>query len=236
MSLLAHVVLGFAPGLFLLWYFRHRDDLEPEPKRLVLAVFALGAASTALVLAVRPLVEDLIPLEPLWYRHVVDAFYVTAPLEEGAKLAAFVVGIYWHRELDEPLDGIVYGVAAGLGFASVENVLYLILTQDPMVVVFRAPTATLAHLGCTGAAGWFWAMARFVKGWRGVSLALAGVVVAIFFHGAYDYFLFRRDGFSVLALVGVLPLLTVALGLKMRWSRARSHHYHGVEAVDGESS
>lgn len=230
MSLLAHVVLGFAPGLFLLWYVRHRDEFEPEPRRLVLAVFALGALSTALVFALRPVLEDLIPLAPKWYRDVVDAFYVTAPLEETAKLLAFLVGIYWHRELDEPLDGIVYGVAAGLGFASVENVLYSIVAQDPTVVLFRVPTATLAHLACTGSAGWFWTMARFVKGGRGVSLALAGTLVAIFFHGAYDYFLFRSDRFSVLALLGVLPLLLVLLGLKMRWSRARSRREHGSPA------
>jgi RsiW-degrading membrane proteinase PrsW (M82 family) len=224
---LQYLLLGFAPGIFWLWWFQRKDDLEPEPRSLVLRVFALGCGSALLVLLVRPLIEPALLPDGGWWRDVVDAFVVTGATEELAKLAAFFLGAFFHRELDEPLDGIVYGVAAGLGFASVENVVYLIQLDDAKIVVLRAFTATLGHVAFTGSMGFFFGLAKLSRGaGRAALLMLAGLTLAVLFHGLYDVFLFRGGSLAFLSLLGGLPLLQVLIGLKIRWARARSARYH----------
>ena len=221
------IALGFAPGLFWLWYFRRKDDFEPEPPRLVVAAFLLGCLTPFAVLALRPDFEDLLPKEIGRHRDLIDAFLVTALLEESIKLLAFVlVAVLLHDELDEPLDGIIYGIAVALGFASVENVLYLQRHPEATLVLYRAFTATLCHVACSGCLCFLFVLSRFVR-WRGRSLlALGGLVLAVGVHGTYDYFLFAEPRYSKLALLFVLPLVLLLLGLKIRWARKRSPDFH----------
>jgi protease PrsW len=233
MTLLSYVLLGFAPGLLWLWYFRRQDDLEPEPRLLVLRVFLLGCAGAGLVLFLRPFYEWIVPHHPEWQRVVVDAFVATAFVEELAKVLAFVLGAYFHDEMDEPLDGIVYGIAAALGFASVENVVYIHLYDTPWVVLPRAFTSTLGHVAFTGSIGFFFGLARFSSRGHAYFLMILGFSLGVFFHGAYDAFLFLRAGPKVLALLLVLPLVLGLLAIKIRWTRALSPLYHVVRKKGG---
>lgn len=224
--MLSWILLGFAPGLFWLWYFRRKDDLEPEPHHLLLWVFALGCGSAFLIVAFRQVWQPLVPSAPGWGRDAVDAFLATALFEELVKLLAFFAGAFFHKELDEPLDGLIYGIAAGLGFASVENVFYVMATGQALTVALRACTAVLVHAVCSGGAGFFLGLSRFTAGRRRWILPLAGFALAVALHGAYDVFLFREGGERFLALLVVLPAALVLFGLKFRWARARSPEYH----------
>ncbi|WP_017296587.1 PrsW family glutamic-type intramembrane protease [Nodosilinea nodulosa] len=107
------VALALAPLAFLLWFFYTRDKLNPEPRSLVLKIFLGG------VLAFIPvfLVREYIPL-PTWLMGVV----VVPVLAELAKFWVVKQGVYNHPEFDEPVDGIIFAAAAGLGFATLEVV------------------------------------------------------------------------------------------------------------------
>jgi len=228
MQALQYALVGLAPGLFWLWYFRRKDDLEPEPRTMLLRVFAFGTVAAGLVMLLRPWYEPLVPAAPRAARLVVDAFVVTGLFEELAKTGAFLAGAYFHRELDEPLDGIIYGIAAALGFASIENVVYLIQLGDARVVVLRAFTATLGHVAFTGSIGFFFGLAKFARPGRRPGLIATGLAVGALFHGAYDVFLFMAGTVRYLSLLFVLPLALLLLGLKIRWTRALSPRYHPV--------
>jgi RsiW-degrading membrane proteinase PrsW (M82 family) len=230
MEILQCLVLGFVPGAFWLWYIRRKDDHEPEPWILVSIVFALGGAATYGVLWIRPWFEDLLPYGNDWDRSLADAFLLTAPLEEFLKTLAFVLGVIWHQELDEPLDGIIYGSAAGLGFASAENVFYLAeetatVTQLEVLGV-RAFTATLVHVSCSATIGFFLGLLRFSPRAVGCALALAGCVVAVLLHGLYDVFLFAGGDAIWVSLLVVLPGMLFILSMKIHWARAQSEEYH----------
>ncbi len=227
MVFLGYVLLGFAPGLFWLWYFRRKDDLEPEPRVRLIAVFLLGSAAAGALLLLQPLLGTFRPREPGMAREIVDILILTAFLEEAVKLLAFYLGAWRSKDLDEPLDGIVYGVAAALGFASVENVLYLVVTGNPGLIVARAFTATLGHVIFTGTMGFFFGVARFREGSRRVALMLVGFLLAVGLHAIYDLLLVPERGkLNLLSLLGLLPVGLILLGLKIRWSRARSARYH----------
>lgn len=218
MEILGHTIAGLAPAVFWLAWVRSHDRRAPEPRHLVLGVFLLGVLSTALVLVVRPPLEDLLPPETGLRRALCDAFLLTAPLEELAKALA-LLGVLFHRELDEPLDGVVYGAAAGLGFASVENVVHVLREADPTLAFTRGFTATLLHLGTTGVLGFLLACAKFTHGRRRALLVIAALPSAVLLHGCYDLFLIADGGLAFVSLVGVLPILLVALAWKVRWAR-----------------
>ena len=225
MQFLFYLVLGFGPCVFWLWLLRHKDDLEPEPKHKVLWVFSLGCLSTLPVLWMRPALSGILAYDGSTMDRAANAFLVTAAPEEFWKIMAFMVGIYWHRELDEPLDGVIYGTAAGLGFASVENVIYILRSpEEPLLWMLRGCTAVPMHVATSGGLGFFLGLVKFRPRAQAPALILTGVGMAVVFHGAYNFFLFKN--YLWMSLVILLPLALVLLSLKIRWARSRSHFYH----------
>ncbi|HEX6812608.1 MAG TPA: PrsW family glutamic-type intramembrane protease [Planctomycetota bacterium] len=218
------ILVGFAPSLFWLWLVHRRDDHEREPMLLVFAALVLGSASTALVLWLRGWFEAT--CGP--FGHACDAFLVTAFGEELAK-TVFVLPVLLMREVDEPLDGIVYGVAAALGFAGVENTLLADTSRELEVVLHRAFTSTLLHAGCTGSIGFAivcFKLRAFVPAHRSRALLLLPPLCAISLHGAYDWFLIAPVPQVWPALLAVLPVALSLLCLKISWARGQSHSWH----------
>ena len=214
------ILFAFLPGLLWLSWIRRRDAINPEPVGLILRVFFLGCASAVVISELRPLVDARLPHIGGWRGHAVDAFLATALIEETVKGAAFILGALRHKELDEPCDGLIYGVAAGLGFASVENAFYLIATGDPMVVVLRSFTALLVHVGCSGLLGLALARARFgASEWR-VWIVFLEVILL---HGIYDLFLFAWPEMRLLSLLIALPTLLFIFSWHMRRACPRCH-------------
>lgn len=240
MDFLTCVVLGCLPGAFWLVFLRRKDDHEPEPWGLVLFALAFGGLSTLAVVWTRPWFSDLLPLGTDSTRHYADAFLLTAPLEETWKMVALLFAIGWSREVDEPLDGIIYGTAVGLGFASIENVVYVLDAWDEgvnhalYVAGVRGVTATLVHCSTTGTIGFFYGLARLgVRPYpvrsgrprsRGAWMLAFGWMSAVVFHGAFNAFLADRAAF--LALLLVLPALLFTLSNKIHWARSRSEEFH----------
>jgi len=169
------VLAASAPGLFWLWVFWRRDKWQPEPKAKVLKLFGLGALFAAPVW----LVESWLPGPRNAYY---DVFVRIALTEEVFKLLPVVLFAVRSREFSEPMDGLVYAIAAGLGFATVENALYA-ASLGPALLVQRAFTSTLAHAAFSGLLGYGLAKTKFGGGPRPVAAAFLGVVGL---HGAYD--------------------------------------------------
>ncbi len=216
MSALPYVVLAVAPGLFLLWFFYRRDRWEREPPLLVLAVFAAGALSVVPVVAVG------------WFGaaagltvQAVDGLgaVVVAPLlEEPAKLLAVLLVAYRRPAFNEPMDGIVYGTAAALGFASLENVLYVLGAlgrsegHAQSLLVLRALLSVPGH--ALFAVPWALALgfARFMPdAYAGRRRVLAALALGVAFHAAHNLL-------AVLSpYIGAGYLFVLAFGL---WSYA----------------
>ncbi len=229
MQLVAWIACTVAPILFWFLWIRRKDDASPEPRHLLLRCYLLGALSTGLVLLARPAMEAFL-LDPAdGYSAWRDAFLVTAPLEELVKTLVLVIAVLHHDELDEPLDGIVYGACVALGFATVENVLYVMQDGDPRLATLRGFTATLAHVAASGIAGLCLALAKLGARPTRVFVAVLGLLVAVALHGAYDLGLSLADRPARAALVIVLPTCFVALGVALRWAQrsgSAPHHAH----------
>ena len=137
---LAIISAGIAPGLALLSYFYLRDEYETEPLSLVLRMFLYG---TFLVFPLM-FIQHVLKVEHMLPNAFVEAFLSTSLLEEFFKWFVFYYAIYDHREFNEPYDGIVYGVSVSLGFATLENILYL-LANGVEFAVTRALLPVSSH-------------------------------------------------------------------------------------------
>jgi RsiW-degrading membrane proteinase PrsW (M82 family) len=130
--------------------------------------------------------------DPSWAGAVYMSFVIAALPEEAGKLGSMLLFAWRRPEFDERMDGIVYGARAGLGFALVENVAYLMLIPAGLgeyisVFLGRAVLAVPGHATWGGIMGYFAARRRFDG--RGPGL-LGGYAIAVALHGLYDVFLF----------------------------------------------
>ncbi len=141
------VVFAFAPGLFWLWFFVRKDVYRPEPRRLLALTFFLGMVATipAVIIEAIFINESVLSDSAALASVTVAMLFVVGPAEELSKFAAVRLVPYRSLYFDEPIDGLVYSAAASLGFASLENLGY-ILEFGPEVMLLRAPLSTLAHV------------------------------------------------------------------------------------------
>ncbi len=119
--MIAIISAGIAPGLALLSYFYLKDQYETEPLYLVLRSFIFGA------LLVFPIMflQYVLDVENVFSSELLYTFVAIGLLEEFFKWFILFFTIYQHVHFNEHYDGIVYGVSVSLGFATLENILYL---------------------------------------------------------------------------------------------------------------
>lgn len=204
------LVLALAPCLFLLWYFYHRDKYEPEPKWNILKIFLIGAAmvipaaiiESTLIWALNSVTTGMLNI-------IIMSFFIIAPTEELLKYFAVKQWIYRSLEFDEVMDGIVYTVAASLGFATVENILYVI-QHGIAVAIARAFLAVPGHAFFGALMGYYIGRAKFNYN-NEIKLLLVGILLATILHGLYDFLLLTQTALALLVII-----LIIILGLFVR--------------------
>jgi RsiW-degrading membrane proteinase PrsW (M82 family) len=206
------------PSLLLVWYF-HARDLNREPAAVVWATFGLGVATVVpVLLCAWPLVRLLKGVGDPALHGLLDALFTAAVPEEAWKLVVVLGFSARHKEFDEPMDGIVYGAIASLGFATLENILY-VAGGGIGIAVMRAVTAVPGHAFMGAIMGSYVARARFGDpAERGRNLALA-YVVPVALHAAYDAPLLalKEAGTSGSPLLAASLLVTVGV-LVFEWT------------------
>ncbi len=184
------LLLAIAPIFIVIIYIYIKDKYEKEPKRLLLASFLLGAVVSIIITTLLYAVFDvLIPLNDAFSvpQQFVKAFLIVALTEEFSK---YIIVRFFNQPksaFNEPFDGIVYAVMVSMGFAATENILY-VMQSGFTTAVLRAFTAVPAHATFGILMGYFMGKAKFSK--NRVVLNLSGLLLAVVFHGFYDFFLF----------------------------------------------
>ncbi len=192
-------------------YFRLKDPARPEPLGALAIAFAMGIAAAVLALfAYRALPSLGLPAGPGGTVGSVFVFcvFLVGPIEEGAKFLVAKTTVFHFREFDEEIDGLVYASAVALGFASLENVLYLPHLEWPQRIA-RTLATPLSHSLFSAVWGFGVAHAAFHAGCRRARFAWqAGTLaIAMFLHGLYDHVLLAHGG--TLAAGGIVLLLWV---------------------------
>jgi RsiW-degrading membrane proteinase PrsW (M82 family) len=199
------LLLAIAPAAFWLWYFYRKDRYEPEPLSWVLLVYILGAAVTIPVALVEGVMGAFLP-------EFLIVVLVAPVVEELGKYLVVRKTVYESAEFDEPVDGIVYAAAAGLGFATLENVIYVFASLETSLFLavgtglVRAVLSVPGHVLFSAMWGYSLGKARFIPKEKRPGVIAAGLMLAIASHALFNLLLFDAIGFAVLVLV-VVPLL-----------------------------
>ena len=189
------LIAAVAPAIILLYYIRKKDKYVPEPWREILKAFLLGTLSIPLSLCFSVPLEWLgfCPADVLNISDAVQvSFFGAAIPEELAKMIILLIFLKTSRYFDEYMDGIVYAVAVSMGFAAVENIVYLLSSFDGWreVGISRAIFAVPGHFADGVAMGYFFALSRFGEKSKRIFMFLLAFAVPVLLHGIYDSLLF----------------------------------------------
>jgi RsiW-degrading membrane proteinase PrsW (M82 family) len=218
MSVVGALLIGIGPAALWLAYFLRKDRFEPEPWGLLLRTLARGGVA-AVAAAVAEAVVEYSVVGSSWVEKanpleaIILAFAFVGPIEEVTKFLAVRLGPYRDPEFDEPVDGLVYAAAASLGYAAVENLVY-IAELGPQVMVGRALFSTLGHVLFSVPWGVALGLRRCVPG-TGSWVVAAGLLAGIALHGLYDALLLVQHP---LALGAFVLLVFPAMALLPRWA------------------
>jgi RsiW-degrading membrane proteinase PrsW (M82 family) len=201
MAILIGIFLALAVGILpmvvyalILWWF---DRYEKEPLGLLIASFLWGAIPAIIFSLIAELVLD-VPIshfvEPV-AASLIGAAVVAPVAEEVFKgVALLLLVVFFRREIDSPLDGIIYGGLVGFGFAAVENVFYFAgalfesgLGGLAFLAILRAFLFGLNHALFTGLTGLGLAVARTAPNWLvRIGAPIAGLLLGIATHGVHN--------------------------------------------------
>lgn len=182
MTLLVSIPAAILPTILLLRWFRNSDQF-PEPWPTVRNVFWRGVWIVAPVIVVAYFLRPFQPSDIVWGSFY-KAFMLAAVPEELFKYLVLILYCLRLKEFDEPIDGIVYGVTVSLGFATLENILYVI-NGGLSVAIMRALTAVPAHAMMGAIMGYFIAKTMLEPNLKIRYFALA-FIIPVIIHGFYD--------------------------------------------------
>ena len=220
--MLVGVVLALVPAAIWMVFFYQQDRLEPEPAGYVLGVFALGALLAAAVGT--PLLNNVFRVSHWLYADtlttIVGSILVVGFTQEFLKYAAVRFSIYNSGEFDEPTDGIIYATAAGLGYATVLNVQFVIANGgvDLGAGVIAMAVVALAQASFAGITGYFLGRAKFGSNpiwWMPLGVTLAAVANGLFnwLRGLITHPAISLTGSTASPWLGLILAAVVAAGL-----------------------
>ncbi len=224
----ALVALSIVPALAIVAYIWHSDVTTREPLALLVGTYLLGilfAGFAALInsvgglgfFSVGQLLATRFPsLGAGWTFLTLVAFFflIVGPIEETTKLLAVRLHAYRSPRFDAVIDGAVYGAAAGLGFATIENATYILQGFEAVpagtavggVAAVRA-LAGPGHVLYSAIAGYYLGLAKFNPGQAG-PLIVKGLLIAATFHALYNTLVGPASAF----LASVLGPVTQPVG------------------------
>lgn len=217
MLVLGILSIAIAPGLFWMWFFYSRGKLSPRPRRLVVRVFVLG-----MIFSLPVMILEM----PFICCGFILTLYAAPFIEEGVKFFVVHQGVAYRKEFREPMDGIVYAASASLGFATIENIFYIIEAYASETLFYTA--IIRAVLTVPGHALWgiMWGYplgaARFQDRETSTNQIILGLLLAMVCHGGFNLFAILNvfHGFGLFILIFLYWMI-----VRSRIQKARSFKF-----------
>jgi len=222
--MLTILIAAIAPALILMWYVYHKDT-QPEPTRLVAKGFIYGGIAVfASTLISGPLMMmGFFTSNPTTILECIKvSFFGAAIPEECAKLLMLWLLLRNCPEFDERYDGIVYGAAVGLGFATFENLMYLLSAgMDWLSVsISRGLFAVPGHFAFAVVMGYYYSLNHFYGEDAPAGTKIKMILFPVLLHGTYDTLVFVANLTPIYSAILTLVLLAFCFVLFKR-TRAR---------------
>ncbi len=213
------ILTGVIPTILWLFFWLREDRFQPEPWGLLALTFIAGSLSVFLVLPLESLVlgAGIIGTEKL---------LIFAAAEELIKFSVVLLIDFNSSYLDEPIDYAIYLITGALGFATVENVMFLLSPGLQTNISFIIETGTLRFLGATilhsilaATLGIVLGFAFYKKKFTRILHIFLGLGIVIILHTIFNYFIIKYvqiNGFLTLGILWVVVLIIIALFERVR--------------------
>ncbi len=213
-TLLIAVAGGIIPSLIWLWFWLQEDKESPEPAGLLIISFCLGMAAVYLVLPLQKFSVLLVPSSQPTLQAT-----LLAVIEEVAKFAAVFVIALKSSYFDEPMDGVIYLVTAALGFAAMENILYLLKDFNhggSLVALLNASSrfigATILHTISSAIVGITIAFSFYQSRITKFVAVLLGLAIASLLHAYFNLSIMGTKG-TLNVLIAFTPYWAAIIGI-----------------------
>lgn len=194
------IVSAITPPLLIVLFIYRNDLYEKEPHKLLITTFFLGCFLILPMILIESITEKI-------FKNIfIFSMIGVALVEEGVKYLALLKFNFPKKDFNEPYDGIIYSLVLTMGFALVENIMYVIGSgsEGASVSVLRMLTAIPMHATCGIVMGYFMGMAKMNEKNKTKNLMLS-IILPVLIHGLYNYFIFiNLFGLSlIIVFVGV---------------------------------
>jgi len=210
---------GIIPSLLWLWFWLKEDKGKKEPKGILLICFILGMISVFFVLPIEKFIQVNV-YSPQWQ------IIGWASVEEIIKYLAVVIILYRTCYINKPIDWPTFLITTALGFAAIENMLFLIqpLSVGQTTVGFltgnlRFLGSTLLHAVSSGIIGIMAGLSFYLRSFKKIFYLLVGFILAIALHSVFNFFIMSNSGsgfLQVFALLWVATIINLLLFEKLR--------------------
>lgn len=186
MYLIYALLIGVLPALFWLWFWLREDNLHPEPRSLLSILFLCGMIAVIVAVIFEKYAFEIITNQD--YRYI-----AWAAIEEICKFLTVALIALRSRYMDEPIDVMIYCITVALGFAALENSLFILsplnageLSKGIVTGNMRFMGATLVHTVCSAIIGFMIGISYYKNAFiKAVSLIL-GVILASLLHAGFN--------------------------------------------------
>lgn len=225
-TILYALIGGVLPSLLWLWFWRREDKLHPEPRRLILLAFVMGMFTIPFVIPIQKYTATIFSGGLL--------ILIWAAIEEVFKYTFAYFSVLRNKEMNEPLDEVLYMITVALGFAALENTLFLIgplsdgqFIESIITGNFRFLGATLLHVLSSATVGVFMAFAFYKSRAQKWLYTAVGIILAILLHSLFNFSIINSNGTNILLVfafvwAGIIILLLLLERIKSITNRCIS--------------
>lgn len=193
------LILSISPTIaFIIWCYL-KDKYDKEPIIVLCKFFILGAFISVIAIIVEDFLIDINKYSG-YYNLLYMSFIVAALTEEGLKALVLIPNLLREKNFNEKLDGIVYSIFLSLGFATVENIIYIFFEESKTafeVGMARAIISVPAHIMFAITMGYYISKYKFSnKSIKKREYMFMAILVPILLHGIFDFIAMIKYKFS----------------------------------------
>ena len=220
------LLITILPSIVLVLYFIKSDKFK-EPNRIIIITFLFGILITIPAGYLNSLIDKNFATGERFNDALLSGFFGGGPVEELLKFSVLYFYILKEKAFNEPMDALVYGVLASLGFATLENFQYVFYSNSEFwtaqeIAIFRSYSAIPLHGLCGAIMGFYFGQYSFSANKKYLGLA---IIVPIIFHGSYNFMCDYNWYYAVsIVAVGFIFALLLHRNLKLLQKEKKKEH------------